>query len=187
MRDLTRNPPKIDPERAEELITGERAWWRERGGGLKLTRPRAPRPKHYTAPAVRKAEPTQVKTETALHQSLKTKRSKGKKWEDLVQMMSLTIFVSRKFAEMDGVHRVPALDLKWAGDTTQIKLMLEKGKKTWIDECCKITEEMMEQSLELLKDDIERLSDKIDWMTWNTEQRFEQWRIEKRLKRSNTN
>ena len=60
MRDLTRNPPKIDPERAEELITGERAWWRERGGGLKLTRPRAPRPKHYTAPAVQKAEPAQV-------------------------------------------------------------------------------------------------------------------------------
>ena len=96
-------------------------------------------------------------------------------------MMSLTTFVSRKFAEIDGVHRVPAPDLKWAGDTTQIKLMLEKEKKTCIDECCKITEEMMEQSLELLKDDIERLSNKIDWMTSNTEQTFEQWRIEKMI------
>ncbi len=95
--------------------------------------------------------------------------------------MSLTTFVSRKFAEIDSVHRVPAPDLRWAGDTTQIKLMLEEGKKTCVDECYKITEEMMEQSLELLKDDIEHLSDKIDWMTSNTEQTFELWRIEKTI------
>ena len=118
MRDLTRNPTKIDPKIEEELITRERAWWRERGGGLKLTRPRAPRPEHYTAPAMRKAEPAQVKNETALYPSLKTKRSKGKRWKDLVQMMSLTTFVSRKFAEIDSVHRVPAPDLRWAEDST---------------------------------------------------------------------
>jgi hypothetical protein len=40
-----------------------------------------------------------------------------------------------KIAEINEVHRVSAPDLKWAGDTTQIKLMLEKGKKTCIDEC----------------------------------------------------
>jgi hypothetical protein len=108
MRGLTRNPQKIDPERAEESITRERAWWRERGGGLKLTRPRTPQPKHYTAATVQKAEPAQMKTETALDQPLKTKRSKSKKWKDLVQMMSLTTFVSRKFAEIDEVHRVSA-------------------------------------------------------------------------------
>jgi hypothetical protein len=75
---------------------------------------------------------------------LKIKRSKGKKWKDLVLMMSLTTFVSRKFAEIDEVHRISAPDLKWTGDTTQIKLMLEKEEKTCIDEYCKITDEMME-------------------------------------------
>jgi hypothetical protein len=35
MRGLTRNPTKIDPERAEESGTGERAWWKERGGGFR--------------------------------------------------------------------------------------------------------------------------------------------------------
>ena len=111
MRGLTRNPTKIDPEKAEESGSGERAWWKERGGGLKLTRPHTPQLKHYTAPAVRKAEPLRVKTETALDQPLKIKRSKSKKWKDLVLMMSLTTFVSRKFAEIDEVHRVSVPDL----------------------------------------------------------------------------
>jgi hypothetical protein len=137
----------------------DRAWWRERGGKLKLTKPHNPQPEHYIAAVTREIEHLPRISETTPQPNTKMKQSKGKTWNELVLMISLQTFVSRKFAEIDEVHKVCTPKMKWGGDIT-----LGREKSSCVNNLYNLTEEMMKQSSQLLRENIEQLEDKIEWM-----------------------
>ncbi len=159
----------------------DRAWWKERGGKLKLTKPHNPQPEHYIAAVTKEIKHLPRISEITPQPNTKMKQSKGKRWNELVLMMSLPAFVSRKFAEIDEAHKVYAPKMKWSGDVPQIKITLGREKNSCVNDLYNLTEEMMKQSSQLLREDIERLEDKIEWMMLDTKQTLEEWRIEKTI------
>ena len=56
MKCLTKNPVVNASGKEIKAKIEDRAWWRERGGKLKLTKPHNPQPEHYIAAVTREIE-----------------------------------------------------------------------------------------------------------------------------------